>query len=343
MIGAGQFLALTEAQRDLAFEQTAAVRGLDPVIVEKDFWVCWLLGVLWGLPSIAPSLVFKGGTSLSKVHRIIDRFSEDIDLSLAPDFVGARTDLLDAGNSVTQRDRAMRSMQERCVVTVKDRVKPELERAIIAVLGEPQNGDWLDYHFDEDGQTPVLYFRYPSKRLTGATYIVRAVKLELGSLTDQQPTARHAITPFVAEQYPVLFVEWVCEVVALDLARTFWEKATILHVEFHRPDEKLSPSRYSRHYADVARMLLHSGADGFLVDDAMRARVVSWKDQMFPRAWARYDLAKPGSFRLMPSANRRDDLARDYLAMRPMFMSEPPSFTQVLEQLAEAENKINRG
>ncbi len=59
MIGATPFLAMTEAQRSLAFEQTAAVRGLDAVIVEKPYWVCWLLGVLWGLPSIAPHVVFR--------------------------------------------------------------------------------------------------------------------------------------------------------------------------------------------------------------------------------------------------------------------------------------------
>lgn len=342
MSGAEQFLALSDAQREQAFEQTAAVRGLDPVIVEKDFWVCWLLGVLWELPSIAPHVVFKGGTSLSKVYRVIDRFSEDIDLSLAPEFVGARTELLDAGNSVTQRDRAMRNMQECCVVTVINSVKPELERAITATLGEPENGgDWLDYQFDEDAQTPLLFFKYPSKRITSASYIVHTVKLELGSLTDQQPTGRHTITPFVAEEYPALFVDWTCEVVALDLARTFWEKATILHVEYHRPEDRPLPSRYSRHYADVARMLLHPDADRFLADDAMRARVVNWKNRMFPRAWARYDLAKPGSFRLTPNADRLDDLARDYVAMQQMFMSDPPSFARILEQLRAAQEKIN--
>ena len=57
---------------------------------EKDFWVCWLLGLLFADAELAPHLVFKGGTSLSKVYGVIDRFSEDIDLSLPPAFVGAR-------------------------------------------------------------------------------------------------------------------------------------------------------------------------------------------------------------------------------------------------------------
>ena len=343
MNGAAQFLALSEGQRSLAFEQTAAVRGLDPVIVEKDFWVCWLLGVLWGIPSIAPHVVFKGGTSLSKVYRVIDRFSEDIDLSLAPEFVGASTAWLNTEHSATKRLKAMRSMQQRCAVTVKDRVRSELEHAISTVLGAPEHGDsWLDYQVDEDALTPVLFFRYPSKRIAGAAYVLRSVKLELGSLTDQQPTGRHAISPIVAEQYPALFVDWACEVVALDLARTFWEKATILHAEHYRTPDMPSPSRYARHYADVARMLFHPGAGAFLVDEALCARVVAWKHLWFPRTWARYDLAAPGSFRLTPSPNRRDALLRDYAAMLPMFMGEPPLFSQVLEQLTDAERTINR-
>ena len=193
MNGAAQFLALSEGQRSLAFEQTAAVRGLDPVIVEKDFWVCWLLGVLWGIPSIAPHVVFKGGTSLSKVYRVIDRFSEDIDLSLAPEFVGASTAWLKTEPSATQRLKAMRSMQQHCAVTVKDRVRGELEQAISVILGASEHGDtWLDYQLDEDTLTPVLFFRYPSKRAVGALYVLRTVKLELGSLTDQEPLTAKA-------------------------------------------------------------------------------------------------------------------------------------------------------
>lgn len=334
---------MTEAQRSLVFEQTAAVRGLDPVIVEKDYWVCWLLGVLWGLPSIAPHVVFKGGTSLSKAYRVIDRFSEDIDLSLAPEFVGASPASLNTDDSATYRLKAMRRMQQRCADTVQGEVRSELEQAIRATLGAPERGDtWLDYQLDDDTLTPVLFFQYPSKRAVGASYVLRTVKLELGSLTDQQPTGRHAIVPMVAEQYPDVFADWACEVVALDLARTFWEKATILHAEHFRPPDTPSPTRYARHYADVARMLSHPDARTFLADAALCARVVAWKHLWFPRAWARYDLATPGSFRLTPSPNRREALRRDYMAMRPMFMSEPPSFTQVLEQLADAEQTLNR-
>src|SRR5271155_5840628 len=68
-------------RRDL-FIEAAARLGMNPAIVEKDFWVCWILKRLFSKPGLQSQMVFKGGTSLSKVYGLIDRFSEDIDLIL---------------------------------------------------------------------------------------------------------------------------------------------------------------------------------------------------------------------------------------------------------------------
>lgn len=80
------FLGLPPAERKVYIEEAASRRALSPVLLEKDFWVCWMLGVLFRA-SFSDSIVFKGGTSLSKVFGVIDRFSEDIDLSLAPGYL----------------------------------------------------------------------------------------------------------------------------------------------------------------------------------------------------------------------------------------------------------------
>ena len=99
-----QFVALPPERRALAFAQTAARMSASSVMVEKDFWVCWLLGLLFTNAELAPHLVFKGGTSLSKVYGVIDRFSEDIDLSMSPAFVGASEVEFEAIKSRTRRD-----------------------------------------------------------------------------------------------------------------------------------------------------------------------------------------------------------------------------------------------
>ena len=80
---------LSATEREALFRQTAARRGIRDAIVEKDFWVCWVLKKLFSDETLKNRLVFKGGTSLSKVYKLIDRFSEDVDLSVSPAFVGA--------------------------------------------------------------------------------------------------------------------------------------------------------------------------------------------------------------------------------------------------------------
>ena len=99
------FLNLPVAERSLYFEQAALRRGLHPAIMEKDFWVCWILGILFGDTSFRHELVFKGGTSLSKAFGVLDRFSEDIDLALSPKAVGIDEETLRGIATRTQNDR----------------------------------------------------------------------------------------------------------------------------------------------------------------------------------------------------------------------------------------------
>jgi hypothetical protein len=145
----------------------------------------------------------------------------------------------------------------------------------------------------------------------------------------------------LADTYPALFDDWACEVTALELQRTFWEKATILHSEFYRPAGSATPDRYARHYFDMVKLLEHRQATDFLMDQAQCERVVDWKSRVFARGWARYDLARHGSFRLVPPVERQAALAQDYATMRPMFMSEPPAFDDLMRQLAVAEKALN--
>jgi hypothetical protein len=329
------FLSLSPTQRDVYFTEAASLRGLSPVIVEKDFWVCWLLCVLFE-SEFSNSLVFKGGTSLSKVFRVIERFSEDIDLSLAPEFL----QLPPAGTSRNQVNQWMRNAESACGSAVQNRIAPALENVAKAALGSDRT--WFEFITDAHTHSPVLLFHYPCVNKDGFDYIQRFVKLEFGSLTDQQPTGRHPIQPWIAESLPVAFPDWKCEVVALEVERTFWAKATILHMEFHRAPDKPTPTRYSRHYADMAALDVHPTALQALENHALRQRVVDWKSRFFGSAWANYDLAKPGTFKLVPPEHRKESLSADYDAMRDMYFSDPRSFDEVLQVLIELESRINR-
>jgi hypothetical protein len=145
----------------------------------------------------------------------------------------------------------------------------------------------------------------------------------------------------VAEVLPAAFPDWRCEVVALEIERSFWEKATIFHTEYYRPADKPTPDRFSRHYADTAALSRHPVAARAVGQHQLRDRAVAWKEQFFGSLWANYDLAKPGTFRLVPPDGRLSVLRRDCLAMKDMYLSEPAGFDEVLAVLAELEERIN--
>jgi Nucleotidyl transferase AbiEii toxin, Type IV TA system len=330
-------------ERRVVFAEAAERLEIKPVIVEKDFWVCWVLGLLFGRTEWSEALVFKGGTALSKVFGIIRRFSEDIDLSVSPTALGISEAEVNEAGSRRQRDQWMENLEAACGKWVGQRLQPELEQGIGAVLGvRPGEQSWLEFQVDAATHSPVVLFHYPSVLAEGTGYIRRWVKLEFGSLTDQRPAGSHGVRPWLADILPAPLAQMGCHVVALEVERAFWEKATILHAEHHRAAPTPMPGRYSRHYADVAAMANRPEVERALADDALRERVAGWKARFFARSWARYDLAKPGTFRLVPPASRAGELARDYQQMQDMFLDAPMSFDLILEALRALENRINQ-
>lgn len=330
-----KFLKLPSNERRLYFEQAAIQKNVSPVIMEKDFFVCWLLNILFE-SEFANSLVFKGGTSLSKVFGAINRFSEDIDLSLSPNFLG----LPETAKNRSQADKWWKKAEAACEIAVQTQIMPMLEASILSLSEENEQ---IRFEFLKDSHTksPVILFHYPSSLPTEFAYIKRFVKLEFGSLTDQQPTGHHTIWPWISEIFPTAFANKQCEVIALEIERSFWEKATILHAEYHRPLDKPLRDRFSRHYADTAALANHPEAIKAIDHHDLRNRVVSWKNLFFRDSSANYRWAKPGTFHFVPRTERLPELRRDYKLMRDMYLTEPVSFDDILKTLLELEHRIN--
>ncbi len=127
---------------------------------------------------------------------------------------------------------------------------------------------------------------------------------------------------------------------AIAAERTFWEKATILHQEAHRTTQ--IPQRYSRHYYDLHKLAASKIRATALANLNILSDVVQFKTRFYPSKWARYDLAIPGSFRLLPD-NKENlrYLERDYLDMPVMIFGQAPSFESILKSLEELEAEIN--
>ncbi len=337
------FATLPASERRLYFQQYQGTQGIDTIIVEKDFWVCWLLGILFRTEPLAQNCVFKGGTSLSKVYTAIHRFSEDIDFSVDPGFLGCEESALeDTALSNTKRQKLSEELQEACANAVETRLMPQLETEISNILGKTESGNpWLNYELDGGTHSPVLLFHYSTDReAKDGGYIPPWVKLEFGSLTDQRPTGSWEVTAMVDELAPGHFADCKAQVVALEIERTFWEKATILHAEHHRPNLR-NRDRFSRHYADFAALWQNPISQKAIQSKELLNRVVLHKSRFFPSSWANYDTAKRGTFKLLPKPEAIENLMKDYKAMEQMFFKTPPSFEDVLNTLREAEETLN--
>jgi len=306
--------------------------------VEKDFWVCWTLHRLFCLPGARENLIFKGGTSLSKVWRAIDRFSEDIDISLSREWLGfGGSNDPEKAPSRKQRGRLLDNLSNACAAKIREEVLPGLNRIFSEEIGAD---GWILEIDPNDGQT--VLFTYPTVMDTAPTgdYVRRVVKIEGGARSDRWPVEMQRVDSFVAEVFPKAAVE-ATEIPVLSIERTFWEKATILHSEVHRPADKAIPSRYSRHYSDLAVLAGLEAGKRALERDDLRERVVAHKQIFFPAAWTSMETAVPGQFKLIPSQERLAALARDYQDMQQMFFKTPLPWAEIVERLRGLEKAIN--
>lgn len=315
-------------------------------IMEKDFWVCWTLSRIFSSVHFPLHLIFKGGTSLSKVFNAIERFSEDVDLSFDRRELGFDTTKdPEKAPSLKKRDALLDELQAECEAVIRKRFVPTLIEDFKKVIGNPNNNSaaW-NIDIDPEDKQAVL-FRYPQaialQGIVMPAYVRPMVRLELGARSDSLPAGKHPVSPYTADLFPDMFTAPSCEVTALEAVRTFWEKATILHAQAHRPSSAKTRERLSRHYYDLYQLAKTAIATEALADLDLLNRVVEHKIAFFRSAWANYETAKPGSFHLLPQEERQDDLRRDYAQMETMIFGDYPAWEEIIQGLKKTEQRIN--
>ena len=209
---------------------------------------------------------------------------------------------------------------------------PQLQEAFAQLLSEP----FKLYINDDELQT--ICFAYP--RIFDDRAIVSVVRVEIGALAAWTPTQTTAITSYAAECYPETFATPSTSVLTVMAERTFWEKVTILHKEAFRTNGKF-PSRYSRHYYDLYCMDQSPVKTRAYADLHLLEQVVAFKGRFYPTNTARYDLARPGTMRLMPPEECLSILEEDYEHMKNMIFSEKRSFDEIMDTLKRMEAEIN--
>ena len=338
------FLSLPEEGRRDVFEAAASRLDTPANYVEKDFWVCLALEALYNqLPEGHPRLLFKGGTSLSKAFGIIKRFSEDIDLVVNRADLGF-ADLLDLTVADDLSNRKREALFENLRMACSSYILGDLRIELTALMDQIVDGCVIiPDEDDRDRQTLLIEYptQYPS---AGDAYVAPRVKIEAGARSALEPILDCAITPILADELADLSFE-VGNLQVIAPERTYWEKLLILHgLHYGYRDEQRLPNdrdRISRHYYDVAMITATETGRSALSDIGLLDTVREHNLIAFRQAWKRFEIAEPGSLRLVPQDTLRAAIERDYKAMDGMILGESPSFGWVMEQIQYAEGTIN--
>lgn len=334
------FLSLALNERRDIIEAGASASSWTADVLEKDAWVVWCLSALFHQAD-APDYAFKGGTSLSKVYAAIDRFSEDVDITVStkhPNILGDE-DPLDDALSNNKRKLLNEKAAENLATYLRECLVPYLEEAAAAL---PYGNRPTITPAGED-----VHVIYPSVLPGGnePTYLLRKVLLEFGTRGTTEPREERSITTYlegvVETTGGLAFPN--ARVMVMRAERTFWEKATLVHAEITRDKLKLR-ERYARHWYDLYRLSNHETiGPAALTAHTTFAQVIGIKAKQFRGGGVRYESCDRGGLCLVPEGELLGYLTEDYRQMREsgMFQVDPPTFEEILDHLTEVERTVN--
>lgn len=285
-------LKLSPADRKDLFQITARSLSVDAAIIEKDFWVVVVLMALFGKSAPSP-FIFKGGTSLSKAFQLINRFSEDIDITIDRTILGFKQSNEEISTlSRKSRDKLLKEMQETSCQFVSQNLRMFLQEELSKFVTEP----FEIKPVESDLQS--LRFYYPTIE-TQNSYVAQSVYIECGIRGCMEPSEEAHIKPYAAE---FLNSESI-QVQVLSPLRTFWEKATLLHAEFNRPSDKTTPLRLSRHFYDLYMFSNSPYWERALGNVDLLKDVIQHKNLLFPSSWSNYMAILETGIQLTPPIN----------------------------------------
>ncbi|GAA3842873.1 nucleotidyl transferase AbiEii/AbiGii toxin family protein [[Pseudomonas] carboxydohydrogena] len=330
-----------------AFDTTAQRLGTASQNIEKDFWVCWTLDALFhGLKEGGPRLLFKGGTSLSKGFGLINRFSEDIDVTVFRDDIGegATIEELEALSGKKRRAR-LDAIKDACQIYINGPLRAELTQILqgrLKAAGFDASAARVEADdTDLDGQTLLIWYPTATPR---SDYVRAAIKVESGAKSALDPNSDVPIKPYVDDDLPALDLT-VPAVRTVDPERTFWDKVVILHGLRRwfdkRGELRGGGQRVSRHYYDLHQLAATQVGAAAVADTMLGVDCVAHARMFFNRP--DFDLASAalGSFALAPHDAMIERLRVDYQAMQGMIFGNPPEFAAVLDSIGALEARLN--
>lgn len=324
-----KFLELSDSQRKSVYESVAIKVGLPAQVIEKDFWVTAILQTVFTLP-VAKQLVFKGGTSLSKGWKLIERFSEDIDIAVDPIMLGVPEGDLTKKQIKKLRKTSSLFVLEQLTPMICEEVQREGLHSFITVDAQP-NGEG-DNTYPEPRQ---IYLHYKSVFNKALTYLRPDVVLEVSARSLIEPTEPIQIKSILGEHLPVLPLTDSVIYTAIP-AKTFLEKVFLLHELFSVPRHGMIAEHKSRHLYDLYVMMNKDFAKKAVIDDILWESIRHHREIYTSVRDIDYTPDVRKRLRLIPREDILDTWKADYDAMKEsMIYGNKPSFDELLEGISE--------
>lgn len=331
------FLSLTAQDRRDALGVAADRSGRPAHLLEKDVWVVWALQTIFG-SAFGDHLAFKGGTSLSKAYGTIQRFSEDVDLTydiraIAPDLVG------DNGEGLP----TTRSEERRWSKAVRHRLPEWISATVQPLIADVIGAQGVSAVTRVEGEKLFIDYEATS---AGSGYVAPSVMLEFGARSTGEPASlRDVICDAAGLVDGVTFPTATPRVMHAE--RTFWEKATAIHVFCLQ--ERLRGERFARHWHDIVRLdgsgiAAAASADRDLAQAVARHKSMFFAEKAADGASVDYEAAVNGLLQLVPGGEARTALASDYAQMIEdgLLLEDAESFEVLIERCADIADRVNR-
>lgn len=329
-----KFLELSDSQRKSVYESVAIKVGLPAQVIEKDFWVTAILQTVFTLP-VAKQLVFKGGTSLNKGWKLIERFSEDIDIAMDPIILGVPEGDLTKKQIKKLRKTSSLFVLEQLTPMICEEVQREGLHSFITVDAQP-NGEG-DNTYPEPRQ---IYLHYKSVFDKALTYLRPDVVLEVSARSLIEPTEPIQIKSILGEHLPVLPLTDSVIHTAIP-AKTFLEKVFLLHELFSVPGHGMIAEHKSRHLYDLYVMMNKDFAKKAVIDDILWESIRHHREIYTSVRDIDYTPDVRKRLRLIPREDILDTWRADYDAMKEsMIYGNKPSFDELLEGMSELQREF---
>lgn len=328
-----QFYDLSAEEKREVFQSIATQTGMTTFAIEKDWWVSRTLEIVFSM-EVAEHLVFKGGTSLSKAWKLIERFSEDVDLAIDKEIFMAE-------DTVWSRSKLTKLRKEAGAYSTgkffEDLQKEFAERGF-------ENLEFKVVDAKDSDQDPrIIEIYYPSITSAVSGYVKPRIQLEVGCRSLKEPFTYQEIGSLVDEFYKGgEFVAPFFRVPCVNPERTFLEKLFLLHEEFHKPKEKIRVDRLSRHLYDIYRLTKAGIATKAMEDKRLYETILKHRYTFSRISRIDYNLLNPKTIDPTPVQEVMDDWKKDYITMQAEMIYEEnaPTFQDLISNLDDLKKQL---